>query len=111
MKKWIGKEFESSSSKTLQFTNFARDFKKAIKKQLIGIGAELVKYNINHFEVSGFIKLKNNQLIYFNTLDVRYSQDSWFNSLLCRTAKDLKDYTGGRNYYIKYCKRRVPGIR
>ena len=97
MKKWINYEFESSCSKTPEFVAFARDFKRFVKKAL-PYGAELVKWNVGHFYVSGFVK-KNDKYVYFETSDVRFFPNTWFTNLLIRTAQHVKDYTGGANTY------------
>ena len=43
-----------------------------------------------------FFKLNNDRIYYFSLSDLRWSKDS----LLIRTAKDFKDYTGGSNNNI-----------
>lgn len=97
MDKWTNVYFESSSSTTLQFASFARDFKKHIKQILEGVGMELVSFNRGHFYICGFAK-KDDKYIYFSTDDVRGS-DGWLTSVLVRTAKHDRDYTGGSNNF------------
>lgn len=89
-------EFESSSGKTPQFMAFCRVFKKDFLKFLSRYFAENVSFSIGHFEISGFFTIpKQNQVYYFSLGDVR-----WYKSMFVRTAKDYKDYTGGRNQNI-----------
>lgn len=90
-------EFESSSTRTPQFANFARAYRSAIKKAL-PVGASIHSYHIGHFEVSGFIE-KGGQLVYFSCSDVRYNPNEWLTHILIRTAKHDRDYTGGPNNY------------
>lgn len=95
--KYLITQFESSSGLTPEFAQFARDYKKAIKEKAPDF--ELVAYSRGHFNISGFLEHKETKkLVYFNTSDVRGSQD-WFNSILIRTAEHIKDYRGGSNNY------------
>lgn len=105
--KWLNNRFESSSQKTAEFTQFARDFKSDIKN-LIGDNAnvcghyKLVDFSVGHFYVSGFIQNQNSgKLAYFSIDDVRFSPDNWSESVLIRTAQHIKDYTGGMNHYTQ----------
>lgn len=103
IEKWLGNEFESSSSLTEEFASFSREYKSEMKKKL-GSRFELVSFNRGHFYLSGFIKnLQTNKLAYFSTSDVRYnSGDCWYNNLLIRTAQHDKDYTGGSNDWCNW---------
>ena len=99
IKKWLDVEFESSSSLTPEFAKFAREYKTAIKK-LLSSNFELISFNRGHFDLSGFVKNKdNNKLVYISTSDVRYCSNSWYNSILIRTAEHEKDWTGGSNNF------------
>lgn len=102
-KDYVGVEFESSSTKTKQFTSFATKLKNAIKEQLeINGNWELVQWEKGHFYCFGFIKNKEDgRLYYINTSDVRSSKNEWFEHLLYRTAEHEKDYTGGMNQYCR----------
>ena len=96
---WLGYHFESSSQLTEEFANFSRMIKSELKKTA---GYELVSYNRGHFYFSAFLKNnKTNKLIYLSCDDVRGS-DGWYNNLLIRTAQHNKDYTGGRNNFVKF---------
>lgn len=72
-----------------------KEFKSLAKK----LGAELT-FSGNHFEYSAFFK-KADKHIYVHIGDVRYD-DRWYDSVLYRTAKDEKDYSGGANNYCSY---------
>jgi len=101
MKRTIGlynQKFESSSSETPQFreffNSFRHDFSYTLKKQ----GAKNIEFHKGHFEVSGFFTAKDGKIYYFNTGDVRWGKGS----MLIRTAKNYKDYTGGSNQSISF---------
>lgn len=99
IKKLLKKGFQSSSGKTPEFKSFARLFKNDFKKELDSIGATLEAFSVGHFYLSGFFKL-NDQLYYFSISDVRmYTENGHWGSMLVRTAKSLKDFTGGTNTY------------
>jgi len=93
MKNWIGYNFESSSGTTDEFKKFASDLKKYIKQELPELSIE--SFSVGHFYVSAFLKTSDDKLIYINTSDVR----GRFNSILFRTAKSTKDFSGGSNNY------------
>ena len=96
-KMYDGVEFESSFITTKQCKQFCSDFKKALQNSL---GAEYnVKVNVGHFYISGFVE-KNGKFVYFNVEDLRENGNE-FNSVLYRTAKNDRDFTGGTNSYSK----------
>lgn len=106
--KWLNNRFESSSYKTPEFLQFARDFKSDLKN-LIGDNPKvfghykLSAFSVGHFYISGFIQNKNTgKLAYFSIDDVRFSPDAWTESVLIRTATSLSDYTGGMNQYTQF---------
>lgn len=98
MAKWENYPFESSSYKTPEFKTFASDFRKEIKRQATLYGFALSSFNIGHFYVSGFLQVRD-KFIYFSCSDVRFFPNEWKNNLLYRTARDIKDFTGGSNRY------------
>jgi len=90
--------FESSAYRTLEYLKFHRLFKKQFTKTLKEIGAIQVQISKpNHFDANGFFKMANGQIFWFSISDLRWSKDS----LLVRTAKDFKDYSGGQNQFCK----------
>lgn len=94
-------EFESSTTKTAQFTSFAKEFKKALKEELDTIDAVLTSYNVNHFYISGFFKVED-KIYYFSLSDVRGMHFGYEDpELLYRTADNEKDFKGGANQYVK----------
>ena len=92
----LNQEFESSSARTPQYLKFHRTFKREFKALLKPYTKEIEIGKPNHFDISGFFKLNDDRIYYFSLSDLRWSKDS----LLIRTAKDFKDYTGGSNNSI-----------
>jgi len=94
--KQLQQEFISSSTKTEQYKSFHRLFSKEFKKILSPYCKNILIHKTNHFDISGFFELNNNEIFYFSISDLRWSKDS----MLIRTATDFKDYTGGSNNSI-----------
>lgn len=94
------KNFESSSSKTPEYLAWHRLFKKEFKQWLTNFGAICIEIGKpNHFDISGFFEMGTTcgcSRWYFRIGDIRWSKDT----MLIRTVKDYKDYTGGRNQYV-----------
>lgn len=89
--------FESSSSHTIQYLAWHKLFKREFTAYLERIGAvEIQIGKPNHFDMSGFFKMRSGQIWYFSIGDLRWNKDR----MLIRTAKDFKDYTGGMNQYV-----------
>lgn len=89
-------EFESSSCRTHQYLEFHRIFKQELKNLLKPFVEEIEISKPNHFDVSGFFKLKDGRIFYIYLGDLRWDKEA----ILIRTAKHFKDYTGGSNDYI-----------
>ena len=66
-----------------------------------------IKFNQGHYYFSGFAE-KNYKIIYFSISDVRHFPND--NSVLIRTAKHTKDWTGGSNNYAKRNKESIKEI-
>lgn len=97
IEKWLDFPFKSSPQKTTEFIQFAKEYKTAIKKRLPK-HAELVVFNIEHFEISGFIS-QGCSFVYFYIPDVRGFVNEWYRNILIRKAKSKRDFTGGPNKY------------
>lgn len=104
------------------FDAFAHDFKMAINSQLPE-EVRIATYSTNHYYISGFLvstvcekcqegevnkdckymvdgivgECKGPKYAYFSISDVRHFKDKWFKQILIRSAKNLKDFTGGTN--------------
>ena len=102
IKRWLDYDFVSSSGLTGEFALFVKEYKKAIKG-IISPNLELVEFTRGHFYISGFLKnITSGKFIYFSTSDVRGKNNEWYNSILIRTAKNIKDYTGGANRFTEF---------
>jgi len=93
----LGFTFESSCGDTEQYLKFHRVFKRDFTALLKPYIKEIKIGKPNHFDISGFIKMNNDNIYWFRIEDLRWSKDS----MLIRTAKDFNDYSGGSNSYIK----------
>ena len=90
----LGFEFVSSCERTPQYREFHRVFKRDFTKFLKEHGCHTIEISKpNHFDVTGFFTDKKGQIWYFSFGDLRWSKGS----MLIRTAKGYKDYTGGTN--------------
>ena len=95
-KQLLSIEFESSTTKTPQYLEFYKTFKREFTNMLKPYINNIKIHKPNHFDVSGFFERKDNQIFYFSLGDLRWNKKE----LLIRTATDFKDYTGGRNNFI-----------
>ena len=93
---------ESSSMKTEELKTTYKMFKRGLKMLLTTLNntnedINIVKWtsNLGHFYISGFIELDNSKFVYFSIEDLRGGS-----KFMIRTAKSLKDYTGGQNNYL-----------
>ncbi len=94
--------FESSSETTSEFLKFFRTFKSELTKVLTEKGCNKIEIGKGHFYVSGFFTAPSGQVYYISLSDVRSfrEDDNFYGSLMYRTAKHYKDYTGGSNQYV-----------
>ena len=99
VKEAANKEFESSPYKTPEFDKFVKSARRWFRAFVKRNGFENLDFHIMHFEFSGFFTDKSGQVWYFSSGDVRFKI---MKSMLIRTAKDYKDFTGGQNRFIEY---------
>lgn len=98
LKKYLGYRFSSGGVIGSDFKSFSTKLRNYIKAVCDENGLEMVSYNRNHYEASGFLKYtKTGQYIYWSISDVRFWQDEWYNSVLIRLADHEKDYHGKEN--------------
>lgn len=81
------------------FKNFIRLYRNKLNRMCKDNNWQLVNFSTGHYYASWFVKNSEGKHIYMSFSDVRYFNKSWYNSILYRTAKDEKDYTGGSNWY------------
>jgi len=96
--------FQSSSQTTPEFLAFYRTFKKELTKALTERGCTKIEIGKGHFYCSGFFTSPSGQIYYISVPDVRgFSEgDSCNGSMMYRTAKHYKDWTGGSNQWVKF---------
>lgn len=92
-------EFESSSTKTKQFSDFVKVFKTEFKKEMVKVGATDFEFHIGHFDISGFFNV-GTKLFYFSLGEVRGANYKGEVSLMYRTAEHRKDWKGGSNRWV-----------
>lgn len=95
----VNQEFESSCHDTPQFLLFYKTFKREFRRLLKdSYSVDEIIFSKGHFDVYGFFRVSNGKIYYFSIGDVRGYTDE--GSMLIRSAKDFRDYTGGCNHYI-----------
>lgn len=99
LKKYLGYRFSSGGVIGSDFKSFSTKLRNYIKAVCDENNLEMISYNRNHYEASGFLKhTETGQYIYWSISDVRFWQDEWFNSILIRLADHEKDYRGKENH-------------
>lgn len=104
VRKYDGKILEDSGAyKSQEFIQFARDMKSTIREICKGAGAELVKFSVGHYDVSGFA-VKNGKYVYFSyseprLLPIDFDRSDSLRGILIRKADHDKDYHGGYNNF------------
>lgn len=91
----LATRFNQECENTNEYKSFTRSFKSTLKKIGDENGFKIAKFSVGHFYVSGFLEMKDGKLIYFS----HHNGDS---RILVRTAKHLKDFTGGHNNYCLF---------
>jgi hypothetical protein len=99
--KELNGSFETNENETgydmKKFKSTVRKMKNELTKEF-GDVIENVKLSAGFFHMSGFFTRKrDNQVMYISIGDVRHG---FAGTMLIRTAKDYKDYTGGSNNFI-----------
>lgn len=97
---------DAGAYKSQEFVRFALDLKSAIKDELKSIGAKLISYSVNHYDVSGFIE-RAGKYVYFSYSEPRYlridtNRSDALMGILTRTAKNDRDYRGGANHFTNF---------
>jgi hypothetical protein len=95
-RKW---EFTSEITAGEDFKVFAKLFRKEISRQLPSVNANLIKFRVGHYYISGFAEA-GGKFVYFSIPDVRFRPGGWLTDILIRTARSAEDYTGGCNHYV-----------
>lgn len=95
-------EYDHEIPDKLRSREFAKVYKKYVQQEIKPYGYELVNFNDGWCECSGFVT-NGSHYVYFNSGDYRMSSpyNDIFESVLVRTAKNEKDYSGGRNNFCQ----------
>jgi hypothetical protein len=106
--RWIDFDFANEGWSTTHenrsdaFAQFVKDFRSDMKSMLKDSGWEVKTLKGNWFDVNGFVFNKTHNIyVYFSTGDVRFLS-GWSCYILCRTAENEKDFTGGMNRDIRF---------
>ena len=94
---------DNGSVKSKEFKSFATCFKNYLKRQIPE--AEIIKYHVGHYDVSGFLKFPSGNLVYVSysvprqrhPIDV--DRTDAHAGVLYRTAENDSDYHGGANNF------------
>lgn len=91
---------------SVDFKNFARDMKNALRFELTALGIKIVEFNVGHYYVSAFCE-RDGRYVYLSYSMPRYAPVSLdgidpLNGFLYRQAKNEKDYTGGTNHFCNW---------
>lgn len=104
IKKYQNRALEDwGSVMSAEAKQFAKDFKRRLSFNAKKRGIEIVGWNVNHYDFSGFLK-KNDKYVYFSYNIPRYEEpinllSRNHNGFLVRTAEHEKDYRGGYNNF------------
>lgn len=98
--KWEGYRFSSGSQTGQDYLNFQKDARTDLRKMVKEEGLKLYSFNKNHYCFSCVISdEEEKKFIYVSQSDVR---PNLTNSILIRTMKGPKDWTGGHNNFCKW---------
>ena len=93
--------FSTGTTTGKDFLEFAKIFRKELKKEIQKKNLKLLNYSSGHYILSGFVKnTLTGKFAYFSIPDVRHWRN-WAEDILVRTAKNEEDYTGGSNNFVK----------
>ena|ERR1035437_2835303 len=87
----------TDSDLSQSFKDFYRKEKSKITKILKAKGCTDIQMSMQFNYFYGFFTSSSGQIYYFNCSDVRHFK---YEKLMYRTAKDYKDYSGGRNQWV-----------
>ncbi|MDR3319240.1 MAG: hypothetical protein LBS99_07345 [Clostridiales bacterium] len=99
LKSYLGHGFSSGSYPGDDYLAFQKIYISYLSKLAAENGWELAAALKGHYSFSAFFKNDAGKFVYMSVGDVRGSRGEWFDSILVRTARHERDYTGGRNNY------------
>ena len=95
---YLDYEFSTGVYPGKDYLTFQTKYINFLRKLCRENGWELVNVGRNHYCFSCFFK-KQDKFVYLSIADVRFSENTWYDRILVRTAKNDKDYTGGQNQF------------
>lgn len=103
IKTWAGSEIDNWGGITsTSYEEFEKNYKSALSDMAKKIGFELHSFNKGHYEFSAVLKQKSTgNFFYVSVSDVRYFPEEWHESVLYRTMRHDRDWTGGCNNYCR----------
>ena len=99
--KWTQNKVEDCGCvNSKDYLQFQKEYKQLLKNIANEIGFEFYNFLPSHNEFSAILKsCETGQYYYIYISDVRYFPNKWFTTVLYRTMKHEKDWTGGPNRY------------
>lgn len=89
--------WDKEKGPTIEGRSFCKKFINAIKKKFPDCEVNLKP---SYWYISGYIKNKNEKLVYVSISDVRYERSNdWAERILIRKMAHEKDWVGGPNHY------------
>ena len=94
-------EFSSGPTTGEDYKSFQTKYRNWLRKEMRGYNVKLYP---NHYEFSAVIEKPDvdptkSRYVYLAISDVRYFKRQWATSILVRTMRHSKDWTGGSNWY------------
>ena len=99
LERYLNYEFSSGPYTGQDYKTFQTKYINYLRSLCKQNGWELVNIGRNHYCFTAFVKNSQGKHIYLSVSDVRFFNNEWYNHILIRTAKNEKDYSGGRNNY------------
>ena len=92
--------------------SFFRDMTAALKKSFAKFNITIVKTTVSHYDCCWFCE-RNGKLAYISYsirrgLPLNLQEGNCFQGFLCRSVRDLHDYTGGTNHFSNLTS--LPGL-
>lgn len=100
LEKWLNHEFSSGCCAGEDYLKFQKEAKAELKNVAKETGYVIHKFLGGHYEFSCVFKKEvEEKFCYVSISDVRFFKNRWWNSVLYRSMKHEKDFTGGMNHY------------
>lgn len=100
VKSYRNYSFSSGVRAGEDFLKFQRLCKSSLVRMCKPLGINLHTFNKGHYYFSAVLE-RDGRFIYVSISDVRYF-DNWYDTVLVRTMKHDRDWTGGPNNYTSW---------